>query len=67
MTDSNWGSSILAFLVVVALAMLAGFVIGESVGKLRAAEEALKVEEPKNTQHLHLHMEACDQKDRYGL
>lgn len=66
MTDSSDKEVNMAVLFFSAISMLLGLVIGIEIGE-RTAEEALKVEEPKNTQHLHLHMEACDQKDRYGL
>ena len=48
----------ISFLSVVASVAILVFVV--NMGKSAP-------EEPKQTQHLHLHMEACDQKDRFGL
>lgn len=68
MTEGQWDS----FMgwTVAGVFMTISFVLGIIVGSILIEYPKIsnpKIEEPKPTHHLHLHMESCGQKDRFGI
>ena len=69
MIEKRWDPRNLWWLAVPCLSC-ASFFVGIAVGRVEFLHQPAvpEIEEPeKTTRHLHLHMESCDKKERFGL